>query len=104
MAKLLNTNMSYWMHDSKYMIICNKHWNTSNQQPKQTRIGKTIVKQQINRDRAQAPQKPRTMDFMKVPNHLPLSIALSPVCQCRFGCSTVKGGVKKWGLSDAEIP
>ena len=45
MAKLLNTNMSYWMHDSKYMIICNKHWNTSNQQPKQTRIGKTIVKQ-----------------------------------------------------------
>ena len=57
MAKRLNTNVFYWKHGSKYIIICNKYWNTSNRQPKQTRgaqsfctaifvrKGKTIVKQ-----------------------------------------------------------
>ena len=37
MAKGLNTNVFYWKHGSKYVIISNKYWNTSNQQPKQTR-------------------------------------------------------------------
>ena len=53
MAKRLNTNVFYWKHGSKYVIICNKYWNTSNQQPKETRSAqflfhcylKTIVKQ-----------------------------------------------------------
>ena len=58
MAKRLNTNVFYRKHGSEYVIIGNKYWNTSNQQPKQTRSvpnpfctailvrkGKTIVKQ-----------------------------------------------------------
>ena len=35
MAKRQNTNVFYWKHGSKYVIICNKYWNTSN---KQTRV------------------------------------------------------------------
>ena len=27
MAKRLDTNVFYWKHGSKYVIICNKYWN-----------------------------------------------------------------------------
>ena len=37
MAKGLNTNVFYWKQGSKYVIICNKYWNTSNYQPKPKR-------------------------------------------------------------------
>ena len=28
MAKRLKTNVFYWKHGSKYVIICNMYWNT----------------------------------------------------------------------------
>ena len=49
MAKRLNTNIFYWKHGSKYVIICNKYWNTSNQQPKQTRSAQTLLHCNLNK-------------------------------------------------------
>ena len=86
MAKRLNTNVFYWKHGSKYVIICNKYWNTSNEQPKQhvvpnpfwtatlVRKGKTIEFSTVTVHKVH--KNIRTMDFMKFTNHLPLSTML----------------------------